>query len=336
MLSVLACQAPTSVSKTDEVRNGWSTTEKITASISGSAFSSATASRMEALCPSWACGLSTPTMGAAPILSTDVPGGAERGLSAADPSPGTKATNLSSSPGRTTTRQRSTPSAKLAARIARARNDSPPNSRSSFERPIRVEKPLAMTTAAIKRSEGSRGNACAFGPQDRLRPLIGDLFAQLGAHLRNGRELVAPFPRAGRIDHKPRVEALLPRRNDGIQRPAPGSLDEVVVLLRLGPRAHRPDHVVEIRHVNVLIYHDDQAAQIGAGVAHRGDVAGLASMAGIALSDGDGNQQPSAARLMAPHFLDIGDACPLDLLPHQRRPHQASVGGELRRRLAGR
>src|SRR5207247_3623390 len=136
--------------------------------------------------------------GAAPILSTDVPGGAERGLSVADPNPGTKATNLSSSSGRTTTRQRPTPSAELAARIARARNDSPPSSRSSFERPMRVENPLAMTTAAIKESEGSRGNACAFGPQDRLRPLVGDLFAQLGAHFGHRWELVAPFPRAGR------------------------------------------------------------------------------------------------------------------------------------------
>ena len=65
----------------------------------------------------------------------------------------------------------------------------------------------------------------------------------------------------------------------GSSGPAPGALDDVDRLLGIGPRAHRPDHVVQVGHVHVLVDDDDVAAEVGARVAHRRDVAGLARVA---------------------------------------------------------
>src|SRR5207253_9195206 len=93
--------------------------------------------------------------------------------------------------------------------------------------------------------------------QDLLTPLLGDLFSQIGAHLRDRWELVSPFPRTGRVDDEAGVEALLTDGDDRVQRPAPRALDQVEVLLRLRARAHRPDDVVQVRDVDVLVNDDD-------------------------------------------------------------------------------
>src|SRR5216684_9400643 len=82
------------------------------------------------------------------------------------------------------------------------------------------------------------------------------------------RELVAPLERPAGIDDYPAVVALDVWPDRRIQRPAPGAFDDVERALRIRPRAHSPHHLVEVRHVDVLVHHDHDPAQVGPRPAH--------------------------------------------------------------------
>ena len=55
-----------------------------------------------------------------------------------------------------------------------------------------------------------------------------------------------------------------------------------------------PDHLVHVGRVDVVVERDRPAVGVGAGVASRGDQAGLLGVAAIHLLDGDSEPQPAA------------------------------------------
>src|SRR5205823_7602991 len=125
------------------------------------------------------------------------------------------------------------------------------------------------------------------------------------------REPVAPLPGAGRVDDEPAVEALLPGLDGRVEWAAPGAVDEVQAPLRIGPRADRPDDLVQVGDVDVVVDDHRDAAEIGAAAALAGDVPGLARVARVALLDGNHVEQPAAADPVAPggrHVRDAGQA----------------------------
>src|SRR2546423_14571021 len=65
----------------------------------------------------------------------------------------------------------------------------------------------------------------------------------------------------------------------------PRLVDDVDVGRRLEARAHRPEHLVEVAGVDVLVDHDGPFARVGAAEAVRRNVQRVARMAWIALAD---------------------------------------------------
>ena len=61
----------------------------------------------------------------------------------------------------------------------------------------------------------------------------------------------------------------------------------------IDPGAHGPEDVVHIVDVDIVVDHHDVAAEIGAGLALRGDHRGLLGVAGIALLDRDRGEESS-------------------------------------------
>src|SRR5262249_227098 len=58
----------------------------------------------------------------------------------------------------------------------------------------------------------------------------------------------------------------------------PPPLNNVDLIARIAARAHRPDHVVEVARIDVIIDHDGPAVVVGAGMAMRCHHAGLLGM----------------------------------------------------------
>src|SRR5919204_6271838 len=107
---------------------------------------------------------------------------------------------------------------------------------------------------------------CGFGAGSCLRQILRLLsladepapalerppFCFRSRELRNG-ELVHPLPRARRVDDRARAEALAVRMDARIKGPRPRARDDVDRLRRLAARAHRPQHLLEIHHVDVVV-----------------------------------------------------------------------------------
>src|SRR4030095_6533810 len=81
------------------------------------------------------------------------------------------------------------------------------------------------------------------------------------------------------------AEAFFVRAYHRIERAAPGAADKIYVVRRIRPRAHRPQHVVHVVGIDVVIDDDDVASEICAGATLGGDDAGLLGVARIALLD---------------------------------------------------
>ncbi len=136
-------------------------------------------------------------------------------------------------------------------------------------------------------------------------------FAGLARHLCArriaGRKLVAPMVWLASIydgdgmGHVAGGAAL--GRQAGVGGRIPGAFDELDRFLGVGAGEHRPQQVLEIGDVDILIDHDDVFRRVGGGAALRGDVAGLHRMTGIFLPDRDTVQHARAADLVAPHLL---------------------------------
>src|SRR5581483_6937472 len=142
-------------------------------------------------------------------------------------------------------------------------------------------------------------------------------------------EVLHPFVRAARVDDRARVEALLARMDDRIERTAPAAPDDLDVLHRVRAARHRPHDIVVVAGIYVLVHDDDIAAEIGARVALRGDQGGLARVAGIALLDRHDEHETAAARHREPHALNVRHAGFFQLVPDERRAQVRAVPTQL-------
>src|SRR5262245_54045593 len=129
-----------------------------------------------------------------------------------------------------------------------------------------------------------------------LRPLRPDAVVERPAGAGDVRKrLPAPERNAG-VDHHARVAsidvAVIAHR---IERRAPATVDDVDLVARIAARAHRPDHVVEVGRVDVVVDDDGPAVAIGAGVTMGRHHAGLLGVAAIELLDRYRQHEAAAA-----------------------------------------
>src|SRR6266851_2965709 len=152
------------------------------------------------------------------------------------------------------------------------------------------------------------------------------LFRRRQIHLR---ELVAPMPGPTGVDDRPAVGVVADRLALGldarIERSRPGIADDVDRARRIRAREERPDELLKIGHVDVVVDHDHIAPAIGADMAHGGDMAGLLGMAGIALIHRHGQEQPRIADLVRPDRGHPRHSRLLDALAQQGRAHHRAV-----------
>src|ERR1700692_4611784 len=155
----------------------------------------------------------------------------------------------------------------------------------------------------------------------------------LGRRHVDRRELIAPVPRPTGVDDGAAVGVIAGRLALGldarIERRRPGVADDVDRGGGIRARDQRPDHLFQVRDVDVFVDHDHIAPAIGADVALRGDVAGLLAVARIALVHRDAEEQPRIADLVRPGRGDAGHAGLLDILAQQRRAHYGAVAADL-------
>ena len=90
---------------------------------------------------------------------------------------------------------------------------------------------------------------------------------------------------------------------------------------RIDAGAHRPEHVVHIVDIDVVIDHDDVAAEVRAGLALRGDHRRLLGVAGIALLDRDRGEESALIVTDAAHVRHPGF---VEMIPNVRGAEQAS------------
>src|SRR3989441_3230418 len=172
---------------------------------------------------------------------------------------------------------------------------------------------------------------------DEPAPARQSLALGLGRRELRDREAVAPLPGPRRVDDRARAEALLVRMDARVERARPRARDDVDRLGGLAPRAHRPEHLLEIHDVDVVVDDHGVAAEIRPGVDARRGVPHLARVTRVALVDRDRVEQARAADLMAPHADDAGDRRGLDVAAETRAPHERAVerllvGWHVRRR----
>src|SRR5437660_12839774 len=98
-----------------------------------------------------------------------------------------------------------------------------------------------------------------------LAPLLFGRAPYFRARFRDRRKLAHPFIRPAGIDDSARAVSLLTFGNDGIQRAAPTAPNGFNVDLRLLTRRQRPEHIVRVGYVDVVINHDNVATEITAG-----------------------------------------------------------------------
>ena len=124
-------------------------------------------------------------------------------------------------------------------------------------------------------------------PKRCALPLRHHRLLPLGADLRRGRKSFAPLKRPAGVDDHARAEALSFSRNDRIERAAPAASKNFRRIYRIGPAAHRPEHIVDVVGVDIVVDDNDVSAQIRCALALAGNKASLARMSGITLANRD-------------------------------------------------
>src|SRR5579883_3017863 len=127
--------------------------------------------------------------------------------------------------------------------------------------------------------------------------------------------------------------ALPARLDRRVERAAPRPADDLEVPGRVGARTDRPDHLVQVGYVHVVVHHDDDPAEVGAGPALRRDVTCLDGMPRITLPDRDDVEQPAAAHAMAPRRGDVGYPGPAHLAAEVRAAQVLAEPVRLERRF---
>src|SRR4051794_5938612 len=93
-------------------------------------------------------------------------------------------------------------------------------------------------------------------PEDPA-PVLTSLPLDLGIRPNGGRKLVAPIPGTRRIDDQAAVLTLLAWLDRRIQRPAQRATHDVHVSLGIRAGTNRPDDLVEIGDIDIVIHDDD-------------------------------------------------------------------------------
>src|SRR6266404_7587725 len=167
-------------------------------------------------------------------------------------------------------------------------------------------------------------------PYTTLFRFLPHLAAQLVGRLYHRRKVLEHFERPAGVDDGARVPGHAFGKTR-IERPAPGAAQDVDVLGRVAARAHRPQHLVEVRRVDVVVDDHHEAAEVGARLAACGEQRRLLRVAGVGLLDRDDVEHARAARLVHPHAAHAGEAGALDLVPDHAGLHDAlgvrKVGG---------
>src|SRR5262249_3735111 len=164
-----------------------------------------------------------------------------------------------------------------------------------------------------------------------------ELLARLAGNFRarrvRGRELLAPVPGLAGIDQRDRVgdvAGLAPLGRDrGIGIRVPRTGDELDRLLGIGAGDHRPQHVVEIGQVDVVIADHDIFRGVGRTAALGSDVRGLHRVARIALRDRHRVQHARGADLVAPHLIHARHAGIDHVLLDDGRAHDGAIARHL-------
>src|SRR5258706_8263198 len=153
---------------------------------------------------------------------------------------------------------------------------------------------------------------------EQMRPFLHDLILELRTGFRDARKLVLPSPRPASIDHRP--IALIGRpAQDRVQRRAPEIVDDLDALRRIAACRHRPDHVMQIGGIDVLIDDDHPAAGVNARPAIGRQHARLLRVPRIHLLDRHHVEEPPRARFVVPPALHARKPRFLDLVPDHRR-----------------
>src|SRR5438132_7891105 len=150
-----------------------------------------------------------------------------------------------------------------------------------------------------------------------LAPLLLRGTAHFRTRFRDRGKLAHPFIRPARIDDGARAVTLLTFRNDWIKRPAPTAPNCFNVDLRIRARRQRPQHIVRIGYVDVIIDYDHVTTEVSARVAVGGNHSRLLCVTGIALLDRNDRQKPRATGFVAPHSLYVDNSGCFHLLPDQ-------------------
>src|SRR5207247_8476701 len=107
-------------------------------------------------------------------------------------------------------------------------------------------------------------------------PALEGLALGLGRRKLRDREPIAPLPGPRRVDDRPRAEALLVRMDTWVERARPRARDDVDRFGRLAARAHRPEHLLEVHDVDVVVDDDRAATEVRPGVDARRGMSDLA------------------------------------------------------------
>src|SRR4029077_4679052 len=85
-----------------------------------------------------------------------------------------------------------------------------------------------------------------------------------------------------------------------IERRAPAAMDDIDLNTRIAAGAHRPDDVVDVGRIDVLIHDNGPTITVGAGMAMWGAHAGLLGVPAVKLLDGDGQHETATSGFVRP------------------------------------
>ncbi len=146
-------------------------------------------------------------------------------------------------------------------------------------------------------------------------------------------KLVAPVPRAASVDDGAAIGEVALRLALGldarVERRRPSIMDDVDRGRGIGSGEHRPDQLLEVRHIDVVVGDDHVATCIGTRVAHGGDVSRLDGVPRVALLDRDAEQQPCGADFVRPGCGHVRHTGLDDVLAHDGGAGERAIARDL-------
>src|SRR5206468_727781 len=191
---------------------------------------------------------------------------------------------------------------------------------------------LRVTISIFERPElrGLAGEA-------ELSPACRDILVHGPTDLRPLRELLDVAVLHAGVDQRlgavgPLVGRVLRRVEPG----RPGVAQDVDILDGVAARGHRPDDLIHVRGIDVLVHGDDPLRVVRASRTLGGQRQRLSRVAGVALLERDHRHAPAARRGgMRVDPADAGDAEPIEIVPDPRRPRDGEQCRVLVRRVVG-